>query len=278
MTIRRGSKGPDVSRLQADLFALGFDPGPVDGDYGARTATAVHAYQAANGLGSDEIAGPLTLAAIQCSIDRTVIGWPLYPKPTDWIPLLDAHRGEIPLAFLLAWITHESAGNPCSVGIPNTEAGIFQTYHPDDDKFGATFAQLRAGCITGTQKAARPLTPDEAARQVKAGIAYINAAVVATNAQLTACGATWPVTSADFWQLVKLRHALPVFGSVYLGAYKASHGKPPASWREFRTWVEGLSAVRFAAVSAVAGRFADSRGRLFSNAEKTGHHAGEALP
>lgn len=50
-----------VRRVQSRLVALGFDPGPVDGIYGPRTAAAVTAFREAAGLGSN---GQITLATL----------------------------------------------------------------------------------------------------------------------------------------------------------------------------------------------------------------------
>jgi murein DD-endopeptidase MepM/ murein hydrolase activator NlpD len=58
-TIRRGSKGPDVAFLQSKLKLV------ADGDFGPLTHAAVVAFQAANGLVADGIAGPKTWAKIR---------------------------------------------------------------------------------------------------------------------------------------------------------------------------------------------------------------------
>ncbi|MFB6608738.1 caspase family protein [Agromyces sp. NPDC056379] len=63
-TLRRGSKGEDVRRLQELLTEAGFDPGPADGDFGHRTHSAVVAFQRSAGLVPDGAAGPLTIAAL----------------------------------------------------------------------------------------------------------------------------------------------------------------------------------------------------------------------
>lgn len=42
--LRLGSSGPDVRDLQQALKALGHDPGPIDGVFGARTTSAVKAF------------------------------------------------------------------------------------------------------------------------------------------------------------------------------------------------------------------------------------------
>ena len=62
--LRRGSRGPDVTRLQQALVNLGFDPGPVDGIFGRKTDAAVRAYQRSRGLAADGVVGPLTWASL----------------------------------------------------------------------------------------------------------------------------------------------------------------------------------------------------------------------
>lgn len=58
--VYRGSRGDAVRRLQELLHKKGFDCGAVDGIFGSKTYAAVMAFQNANGLGADGIAGPLT--------------------------------------------------------------------------------------------------------------------------------------------------------------------------------------------------------------------------
>jgi N-acetylmuramoyl-L-alanine amidase len=58
-------RGDDVAELQERLAALGFDPGRVDGIYGAATRTAVAAFQRDAGLGADGVVGPSTLAELR---------------------------------------------------------------------------------------------------------------------------------------------------------------------------------------------------------------------
>jgi peptidoglycan hydrolase-like protein with peptidoglycan-binding domain len=63
-TLRRGSRGPDVVKLQQQLSAAGFNPGAADGIFGAKTDAAVRAFQTARGLAVDGIVGPKTWAAL----------------------------------------------------------------------------------------------------------------------------------------------------------------------------------------------------------------------
>ena len=59
-TVSYGSSGEAVRKLQELLNARGYDCGSVDGIFGAKTKAAVQAFQEANSLASDGIAGPLT--------------------------------------------------------------------------------------------------------------------------------------------------------------------------------------------------------------------------
>jgi peptidoglycan hydrolase-like protein with peptidoglycan-binding domain len=58
--LRRGSTEPEVRDLQEALKALGHDPGPVDGVFGARTEDTVRAFQQAKGIAVDGIVGRVT--------------------------------------------------------------------------------------------------------------------------------------------------------------------------------------------------------------------------
>jgi len=63
-TLRMGSSGAEVKKLQNRLKELKYYNGVVDGDYGQGTYNAVKAFQANNNLTADGVAGPRTLEAI----------------------------------------------------------------------------------------------------------------------------------------------------------------------------------------------------------------------
>lgn len=65
-----GSKGNRTRRLQEALRALGYQPGTIDGEYGPSTATAITAFQGANNLTPDGVAGPATLRALNAIIKQ----------------------------------------------------------------------------------------------------------------------------------------------------------------------------------------------------------------
>jgi peptidoglycan hydrolase-like protein with peptidoglycan-binding domain len=59
-----GEAGPEVAALQVRLEELGYWLGASDGRYGQLTRQAVMAFQKAEGLGRDGVAGPATQAAL----------------------------------------------------------------------------------------------------------------------------------------------------------------------------------------------------------------------
>lgn len=61
---KRGSRGTEVRNIQSRLSKWGYNPGTVDGIYGAKTEAAVKRFQRNNGLTPDGVAGPATLAKI----------------------------------------------------------------------------------------------------------------------------------------------------------------------------------------------------------------------
>ena len=65
-TLRNGSSGADVKKLQQSLISAGYSVGSsgADGIYGANTAAAVRRYQQDNGLAVDGIAGRNTLGKL----------------------------------------------------------------------------------------------------------------------------------------------------------------------------------------------------------------------
>lgn len=59
-TLRRGSTGQEVVRLQQALIELGYLNDVADGNFGQNTQTAVYLFQATNGLSADGLAGTQT--------------------------------------------------------------------------------------------------------------------------------------------------------------------------------------------------------------------------
>ncbi|MBM3404781.1 MAG: peptidoglycan-binding protein [Bacteroidetes bacterium] len=63
-TLKEGSSGPEVVKLQKKLKTLGYNPGSADGDFGPATKAAVIGFQRSQGLLADGVAGPRTLTAM----------------------------------------------------------------------------------------------------------------------------------------------------------------------------------------------------------------------
>lgn len=59
-----------VASLQRALTSAGYDPGPADGTYGARTVAAVVAFQQDNELDPDGVVGADTAAALNAALAR----------------------------------------------------------------------------------------------------------------------------------------------------------------------------------------------------------------
>ncbi|HZJ67683.1 MAG TPA: hypothetical protein VFD36_29470 [Kofleriaceae bacterium] len=203
------------------------------------------------------------------------------PQVEQWRSFFRRLAPDLPTDFLLAWLAKESGGNPCALGIPGVEAGIFQTFHPADDRFGATFAQLRAPCGTG-QSLARAMSSDEAELQARAGANFVRGKVADAKRHLAAVGWNLSTSSADFWNAVKQEHALPCVMGDLLPRVRAQLGRAPRSWAEFHQVAIAMPASQtgscsgFAAAPSVRGL----RSRLedtFANAEEVGRFGGGIL-
>ncbi len=60
----QGNQNACVTLIQQRLKDLGYDPGPVDGIYGSKTAAAVKVFQQRSGLTQDGVVGPQTWNAL----------------------------------------------------------------------------------------------------------------------------------------------------------------------------------------------------------------------
>lgn len=130
-TLRPGASGPEVAGLQTVLAAEGFLPGKIDGNFGPATEAALLAFQKANGLLADGIAGPRTLAALgladdaslpsaipEVTVEKVCLMFPHTPRaniqqhlPTVLAGLVDAALQEKPMVLMaLATIRAETEG------------------------------------------------------------------------------------------------------------------------------------------------------------------------
>lgn len=96
--LRRGSRGSEVTKLQAALNALGYDCGEADGIFGLKTEMAVRAFQQAKGLTVDGIAGKATQEALYAaeSVPRATYTVTLRQVPeAEAIALTAKYAGEM---------------------------------------------------------------------------------------------------------------------------------------------------------------------------------------
>ncbi len=70
--LQLGDVGSEVSTLQTQLQALGYYDGPISGSFGSQTQSALIAFQQAQGLTADGIAGPQVNTALSSVTPATV--------------------------------------------------------------------------------------------------------------------------------------------------------------------------------------------------------------
>ncbi|NLM03763.1 MAG: LysM peptidoglycan-binding domain-containing protein [Clostridiales bacterium] len=75
-TLRMGSRGQDVIRLQRLLRDAGFNPGPIDGIFGSQTHRAVVEFQRSQHLVPDGVVGIRTWTALGVDCNRPPGGCP----------------------------------------------------------------------------------------------------------------------------------------------------------------------------------------------------------
>lgn len=104
-TLRRGSKGDDVKKLQEGLIGAGYDLGAsgADGIYGDKTMKAVQQYQQANGLAVDGVAGENTLGKLYASTTNAATTPPKATTPqtaTEWVKY---YEDKLPGQYTSGW-------------------------------------------------------------------------------------------------------------------------------------------------------------------------------
>ncbi|MFF7705314.1 peptidoglycan-binding domain-containing protein [Streptomyces lydicus] len=70
-TLDQGTEGLQTLKelVQRSLRNAGFDPGPINGEFGPTTAAAVRSFQAAEGIPADGVVGPQTWSALPSEED-----------------------------------------------------------------------------------------------------------------------------------------------------------------------------------------------------------------
>jgi uncharacterized protein (TIGR02594 family) len=80
--------------IQKQLQAAGFDPGPLDGIWGAKTRSAVLAFQRAKGLVVDGVVGPMTLRALGITTDKAPVVAGATIPDLPWMKIALAKLGQ----------------------------------------------------------------------------------------------------------------------------------------------------------------------------------------
>jgi peptidoglycan hydrolase-like protein with peptidoglycan-binding domain len=115
--LAKGSRGPEVGKLQGKLKEAGFNTGPVDGIFGPKTQRAVRQYQAKNGLRVDGMVGPNT---------RGVLNGTKQPVKPGSTPSSPAKPGSSDARLFKAITGQESGGKHTAVNPHSGALGIGQ--------------------------------------------------------------------------------------------------------------------------------------------------------
>ena len=115
--LQQGDTGPEVQQLQQRLAALGYRPGTPDGEFGAATASAVMAFQKAEGLQRDAIVGPEVLSRL----DRPEAAGPRSDAPGP--------RVEVDLDRQVMFAI-DAAGNVTTINVSTGSGREFQSAEP----------------------------------------------------------------------------------------------------------------------------------------------------
>jgi peptidoglycan hydrolase-like protein with peptidoglycan-binding domain len=144
-TLQHGEVGPEVADLQTRLVDLGFWLGSPDGTFGQLTRQAVMAFQKAQGLGRDGVAGPTTLAAVAAAARPA----PREPSGTHLEIDLDRQILLVVEEGQTRWALNTSTGNGEAYRAPGggtavatTPTGSFTVYRQIDGRREAPLGTL----------------------------------------------------------------------------------------------------------------------------------------
>ncbi|WP_414754629.1 glycoside hydrolase family protein [Anabaena sp. CCY 9910] len=120
-TLRKGSKGSEVSELQEILVKLKFDPGRIDGDFGNKTEAAVKQFQQKQNITPDGVVEINTRNALNKAIQRQIEIAKLYGGASGKLPLPGVNLiKEFEGCKLIAYPDPLSKGKPYTIGWGST--------------------------------------------------------------------------------------------------------------------------------------------------------------
>ncbi len=103
--LKEGSEGSAVKELQRKLIELGYLTGTADGKYGKNTVSAVKAFQKANKLKADGVAGKLTLEALKNGKPTATAAPTATPKPAVDTQVLSTGKPSAANVIYANWYT-----------------------------------------------------------------------------------------------------------------------------------------------------------------------------
>jgi hypothetical protein len=167
---------------------------------------------------------------------------PAAPRAGAFPPLVERWRsevakraGDLPVDALLEWIRIESGGDMAAGGLA-TEAGIWQLMFPDDGRYGATLARLKALAADSAHHDPHDLSwlsDADLDQEVGSGIRKVQDARDIVRKVLAQTHVPWSEHSFDFGSAVKQIHATPSVITELLPKITRQSG-PPGSWSELR--------------------------------------------
>jgi peptidoglycan hydrolase-like protein with peptidoglycan-binding domain len=112
-TVRRGSSGADVKKLQTLLNAAGFNAGVVDGSFGSGTDAAVRKFQQSKGLTADGIVGPMSWKTLMSIAPKEVLAKPVFQTMVNRtvVPMTTATGGSISQQTGSGFTSYDSSKN-----------------------------------------------------------------------------------------------------------------------------------------------------------------------
>jgi hypothetical protein len=111
-----GSKGPEVKRIQPRLKELGYYRGPLDGDFGGGTESAVKAFQKAEGLTVDGVVGPETWTRLVAGEEIPAPALLLRPLPYRCLALTGCFETNAPVPDCFAGLSGDFDDQGISFG------------------------------------------------------------------------------------------------------------------------------------------------------------------